>query len=37
MSKSDRVYIEDILECIDLILDYVDGKTEFEFLKDTML
>ena len=37
MTRSDQVYIEDILECIDLVLDYIYGKTEFEFLKNTML
>lgn len=37
MSRTDKVYINDILEAIALILDYIEGKTEYEFLKNIML
>jgi uncharacterized protein with HEPN domain len=37
MSRSDKVYLEDILESIDIILTYTENKTEFEFVKDMML
>jgi uncharacterized protein with HEPN domain len=37
MSRTDQVYIQDILECVNIILDYTDHKTEFEFLNDQML
>lgn len=37
MSRSDKVYIEDIIESIKIILSYIGDKTEFEFLNDLML
>jgi uncharacterized protein with HEPN domain len=37
MSRSDQVYLSDILESVDIILDYTDSKTEFEFTNDMML
>jgi uncharacterized protein with HEPN domain len=37
MSRSDHVYINDIIESIDMILAYTENKTEHEFLNDLML
>jgi uncharacterized protein with HEPN domain len=37
MSRSDKVYLEDILESVNIILSYADNKTEFKFIKDIML
>ncbi len=37
MSRSDQVYINDIIESVDIILSYTDSKTEHEFLNDLML
>lgn len=37
MSRSDKVYLEDILESVNIILDYVENKTEFEFTSNMML
>lgn len=37
MSRSDRVYLQDILESIEMILSYMGSKTEFEFVNDLML
>lgn len=37
MSRSDIVYLSDILESVTIILDYVDNKTENEFVNDIML
>lgn len=37
MSRSEKVYIEDILESIAMIFKYVENRTEFEFLNDFML
>lgn len=37
MSRSDHVYIQDILESIEIIFAYVDNKTDFEFSRDLML
>jgi uncharacterized protein with HEPN domain len=37
MSRSDKVYLEDILESIEIIFSYTDNKTEFEFIKDLMM
>ncbi len=37
MSRSDKVYLQDILESVEIIFNYIDNKTEFEFLKDLML
>jgi len=37
MSRSDAVYINDILESVEIILNYTEGKTQFEFENDLML
>jgi len=37
MSRSDRVYLLDILESVNAILTYTESKTEFEFVNDIML
>jgi len=37
MSRSEDIYINDILESIEIILRYIENKTEFEFEKDLML
>ena len=37
MSRSDQVYIQDIVESIEMIFTYVDNKTDFEFSRDLML
>ncbi len=37
MSRSDQVYIQDILDSIEFILKYIENKTELEFLNDSML
>lgn len=37
MSRSDLVYLNDILESIDLIFDYLEAKTEFEFASNLLL
>jgi uncharacterized protein with HEPN domain len=37
MSRSDQVYLQDILESIEMILTYTENKTEFEFINDSML
>ncbi|RWY52351.1 HepT-like ribonuclease domain-containing protein [Mucilaginibacter gilvus] len=37
MSRSDSVYIEDILESITIIDNYITEKTEFDFITDMMM
>ena len=37
MSRSDNVYLLDILESVNIILNYSEHKTEFEFVNDMML
>jgi uncharacterized protein with HEPN domain len=37
MSRTDQVYLNDILECVVIILDYTEHKTEFDFFNDLML
>ncbi|UCE66739.1 MAG: DUF86 domain-containing protein [Candidatus Zixiibacteriota bacterium] len=37
MKKDPRVLIEHVLECIDLIEDYLDGKTKNDFLESNQL
>ena len=37
MSRSDSVYLQDILDAIEIILTYTENKTEFEFVNDQML
>jgi len=37
MSRSDQVYLEDILESVNMILFYTENKTEDEFINDLML
>lgn len=37
MSRSDLVYLSDILESVDIILKYTENKTEFEFIQNLML
>jgi len=36
MSRSDNVYLLDILESIKIIEDYVGSKSEYEFSRDMM-
>lgn len=37
MSRSEKVYLQDILESVEIILTYTKDKSEFEFLNDLML
>lgn len=37
MSRSDNVYLLDILDSVNIILNYTENKTEFEFVNDMML
>ena len=37
MSRSDHVYLLDIVASIEIIFEYIGDKTEFEFGKDLML
>jgi uncharacterized protein with HEPN domain len=37
MSRSDNVYLQDILESVNIILIYTENKTEFDFTRDVML
>ncbi len=37
MTRSDNVYVNDILESIKLIMQYTEGKSEFHFASDLML
>jgi uncharacterized protein with HEPN domain len=37
MSRSDKVYLQDILESIKALFSYTENKTEIEFSKDFML
>lgn len=37
MSRSDKVYIDDILESVEIILTYTQDKTEYDFINDLML
>src|SRR5258708_32267388 len=37
MSRSDEVYLQDIIDAIDIILNYTKNKTEIEFINDQML
>jgi len=37
MSRSDSVYVVDILESITIIENYISNKTEFEFVTDMMM
>jgi len=37
MSRSDSVYLQDILDAVEIILTYIENKTEFEFVNDQML
>ena len=37
MSRSDDVYLKDILESIEIIFNYTENKTEYEFINDLML
>jgi len=37
MSRSDNVYLQDILESVNIILSYTEHTTEFNFLTDIML
>jgi uncharacterized protein with HEPN domain len=36
MSRSDNVYVQDILDAIDIIENYIGTKTEFDFATDMM-
>lgn len=37
MSRSDSVYLQDILESVNIILTYTENITEFEFLNNMIL
>lgn len=37
MSRSDNVYILDIIESVNIIFTYIADKTEYEFINDLML
>jgi len=37
MTKNPRVFIEHILECVELIEDYMEGKTKDDFLHSVQL
>ncbi len=37
MNRSDSVYLQDILESVNIILTYTENITEFEFLNNMML
>ena len=37
MTRDDNVYIEDIIDSIEIILDYVDGKSEKDFEQSILL
>lgn len=37
MSRSDLVYIQDIIESIDIIFGYLSAKTEYDFLNEQIL
>jgi uncharacterized protein with HEPN domain len=37
MSRSDSVYLQDILESVNIILNYTENITEFEFLNNMIL
>ena len=37
MSRSDTVYLQDIIESIDIITGYIGDKTDFEFSKNLLL
>ena len=37
MSRTDQVYLQDIVESIEIILTYIGNKTDFEFSRDLML
>ncbi len=37
MSRSDKVYIEDVIASVQIILSYIGDKTEYDFINDMML
>jgi uncharacterized protein with HEPN domain len=37
MTRDDNVYIEDIIDSIEIILNYVDGKSEHDFEQSILL
>lgn len=37
MNRSDQVYVNDIIESVEVILDYVKGKNENDFICNKML
>jgi uncharacterized protein with HEPN domain len=37
MSRSDKIYLLDIIESIEIISGYIGNKTDFEFSRDLML
>lgn len=37
MSRTDKVYVEDIIESIDLVMDYTSGVSEFDFSRNIQL
>lgn len=37
MMRDDKVYLQDIIESIEIIFEYIGDKTEYEFSKNLML
>lgn len=37
MSRSDKIYVQDILDAIEIIESYIGTKTEFDFATDMMM
>ncbi|WP_295650060.1 DUF86 domain-containing protein [uncultured Mucilaginibacter sp.] len=37
MSRSDSVYLQDIVQSIDIVFAYLQNKTEFDFVNETLL
>jgi len=37
MTRDDTVYVQDIIESIEIITEYINGKSEMEFEQSTML
>ena len=37
MSRSDKIYLQDISESIEIIISYIGDKTAHDFIKDLML
>jgi len=37
MNRTDDVYLQDILECVNIVLNYLEDISEFDFTKNLML